>query len=196
MTTQVSKLRKLKDNLVLHAIDSTALLAESTPIFAVFETGLAGMSDDLSVNARFLAAGLTYFGGLGIAYSKGRDVYRKVLGITDKTGERIQSFNDAAYNGLFNLLVAPAMYYASGVREPKEIALGTASAIAVGLVNGAPMGYAVDLFRDLTGLKKCERPSYPGLLSEQNSKTKKTLAALITAGSVALTAGIYALTPK
>src|SRR3989344_4326364 len=98
--------RKVKDNLTYHLVDSTALLAESTPIFAAFETGLAGMSDEISMNARLFATGLTYLGGMGIAYSKGRDFYRKIFKITDKTRERVQSLNDAAYTGLFNLAVA------------------------------------------------------------------------------------------
>jgi len=195
-TKNRSIVRKVKDNLTYHLVDSTALLAESTPIFAAFETGLAGMSDEISMNARLFATGLTYLGGMGIAYSKGRDFYRKNFKITDKTRERVQSLNDAAYTGLFNLAVAPAIYLASGARDPKEIAIGTASAIALGLVNGAPMGYAVDVFRDLTGLKDCERPSYPNLLKRQSSKTKKGLVALLVAGAIAATAGIYALNPN
>ena len=187
---------KVADSLKYHVVDSTALLAESTPIFAIFETRLAGMSDDISMNARLFAAGLTYLGGMGYAYAKGRDLSRKLFKIKDATKEKIQSFHDAVYSGAFNLVVAPAIYFASGVRDPKEIAIGTASAIALGLVNGAPMGYAVDLFRDLTGLKDCERPSYPNMLKRQSSKTKKSLAALLTAGTIALTAGVYALTPS
>lgn len=187
---------KTVDNLKYHVVDSTALLAESTPIFAAFETGLAGMSDDISMNARLFATGLTYLGGMGYAYAKGRDLSRKLFKIKDTTKEKIQGFHDSVYLGAFNLAVAPAIYLASGARDPKEIAIGTASAIALGLVNGAPMGYAVDLFRDLTGLKECERPSYPRLLKRQNSKTKKGLAALLTAGAIALTAGVYSLTPN
>ncbi len=187
---------KAVDNLKYHVVDSTALLAESTPIFAAFETGLAGMSDEISMNARLFAAGLTYLGGMGYAYAKGRDLSRKLFKIKDTTKEKIQSFHDAAYLGAFNLVAAPAIYLIVGARDPKEIAIGTASAIALGVVNGAPMGYAVDLFRDLTGLKECERPSYPNILKKQKSRTKKGLAALLTAGAIALTAGVYALTPN
>ncbi|MHA1989108.1 MAG: L-alanine exporter AlaE [Promethearchaeota archaeon] len=178
-----------------HLVDGTALLAESTPVFAAFEVGLAGMSDEVSLNARLFAAGLTYFGGMGYAYAKGRDLYRRFLHITDKTKERKQTINDAIYTGLFNLIVAPIIYVASGARDIKEIAIGTASAVAFGAVNGIPMGYSVDTFRDLTGLKECDRPSYPKLLKKQNSKVKKGLATLLVGTSVALTAGIYGLTP-
>jgi len=189
------KINKIKDGLKHHIVDSTALLAESTPVFAAFEVGLAGMSDEVSLNARLFAAGLTYFGGMGYFYGKGRDLYRKALHITDKTKERKQTIHDAIYTGLFNLIAAPIIYVGAGSRDIKEIAIGTASAVAFGAINGAPLGYSVDLFRDLTGLKECGRPSYPKLLKKQNSKIKKSLAVLAVAASVALTAGIYALTP-
>ena len=185
---------KIRENLEYHLVDSTALLAESTPVFAAFETGLAGMSDEVSMNARIIAAGFTYFGGMGYLYSKGRDLSRKLFNITGKTKEKIQSLHDSAYLGVLNIGIAPLLYLASGSRDTKEIAIGTATAVAFGLTNGAPIGYAVDLFRDLTGLNDCERHSYPEFLKRQNPQTKKGLAALLTAGSVALTAGIYAFT--
>jgi len=188
-----STTEKVKDNLKYHLIDSTALLVESTPIYAAFETGIARMSDDISMNARMFAAGLTYL-GMGWTYAKGRDLTRKLFKITETTRERTQSLHDAIYSGAFNAGVAPLIYIASGARDAKEIAIGTVVCIGLGIVNGAPMGYSVDMFRDLTGLRECERPSYPNLLKRRSSKTKKCLAALLTAGAIALTAGIYALT--
>ena len=87
------------------------------------------------------------------------------------------------------------MYYISGSRDIKEIVIGTACAVGLGAANGIPMGYTVDAVRDLTGLKECNRPSYPQLLRNQTSKMKKGLFALLVAGSIALTAGIYSATP-
>ena len=187
---------KLKDNLKYHIIDSTALLAESTPFFAAFEVGLAGMSDEVSLNARVIAAGATYFLGMGWAYAKGRDLSRKLFKVKETTKERIQFLHDSAYLGTFNIAVAPLIYLAAGARDPKEILIGTAAAVGLGSVNGAPLGYAVDMFRDLTGLRECKRPSYPKSFKKLGSKTKKGLAALLTAGAIALTAGIYSLTPE
>ncbi len=186
-------IKKIKNNLKYHLVDSTAMIAESTPIFAVFETGLAGMSDDVSINARLLSIGLAY-SGMSYAYTKGRDLSRKLFKIKETAKEKIQILHDTFYLGAFSLAVAPAVYFASGIRNPKEIIIGTAGAIAIGLINGAPMGYTVDLFRDLTGLKNCERPSYPTSLKRLNSKTKKSLVVLLTAGAIALTAGVYYLT--
>ena len=46
----------------------------------------------------------------------------------------------------------------------------------------------------MTGLKECERPSYPNFLKRQSSKVKKAIAVGLVAGAMGLTAGIYRLT--
>ena len=186
---------KLKDKLKYHLVDSTAILAESTPIFAAYETLLVGMSDDISLNARVIAGGLGYL-GLSTALSKGRDLWRKKFGIGNETKEKIQMIHDTLYLGAFNLVAGPLIYLAAGSSDLKEIAAATGLAVLIGGINGAPLGYAIDLGRDLTGLRNCERPSYPESLKRMGSKTKMGLAALLTAGTIALTAGIYSLTPE
>ena len=188
-------MKRLKDSLKYHLVDSTAILAESTPIFAAYETLLVGMSDDISLNARVIAGGLGYL-GLATALSKGRDLWRKKFGIGNETKEKIQTIHDTLYLGAFNLVAGPLLYLAAGSSDLKEIAAATGLAILIGGANGAPLGYAIDLGRDLTGLRNCERPSYPESLKRMGSKTKMGLAALLTAGTIALTAGIYAATPN
>ena len=116
---------KMVKGLKSHVIDSTAMLVASTPIFAGLENIVLGMSDEVSMNARLLATGLTY-GGFGFLLSKSRDIYRKFLKITDQTKERKQQISDSIYGGLWNLFIAPPFYYASGVRNLGEIAGGTA----------------------------------------------------------------------
>src|SRR5262249_24897183 len=157
--------------------DATALVAESTPILAALETGVARMSVQVSLKARILAAAITYFGGTGYIYSKGRDLSRKLFGIRGNTTEILQHFHDSVYLGAFNLVFAPILYFASGSRNVRAIAIGTVSAIAFGLVNGGPMGYVVDVFRDLLNLKECNRSAYPGLLRNLNPTAKKGLFA-------------------
>lgn len=180
--------RKVRDGLVGHIIDSAAILAEATPIFAASETMVSGMSYDNSLNSRVLSAYLT-IGGMGFLYGKGRDLWRKMRDITDKSSEKVQQINDAAYAGTFNLFFMPGVYLASGVTEPKEIAIATASSVVVGVLNGTPLGYAMDAFRDLTGFKKSER--VPTAIREMNPTAKKGLAALLVAGSLGLTSAIY-----
>ena len=76
-----------------HLADATAMLIESTPIFAACEIGLANMPHDVSIKARLLAAGLAYT-GVATLYSKGRDLWRNRFGITDKTKESTQTLHD------------------------------------------------------------------------------------------------------
>tara|TARA_Y100000034_G_C6854037_1_gene387816 strand:+ start:160 stop:819 length:660 start_codon:yes stop_codon:yes gene_type:complete len=185
--------KKAKDGITQHLVDSTGMSAEFSPIFAAFETGIVGMSDDISINARLIATGLVY-GGMGSILSKGRDGWRKMFNVSDSTKERVQAFHDTAYLAAFNVVASPLLYYASGSRDLEEIAFGTACSIGIGSANGTPLGYAIDTFRDLTGIKECERPSYPNFIKRQSSKVKKTIAAGLVAASIGLTVGVYGLT--
>jgi len=189
----VRVLTRVKRGIQYHLVDATAMLAESTPVLAAFETGIADMSVQVSLNARLIAGMLTYFGGTGYLYAKGRDLSRKLFKIQDGTKERIQHFHDSAYLGAFNLVIAPLLYVASGARDRREIVIGTATAIAFGLVNGGPMGYVLDMFRDLTSLKQCNRSSYPGLLRRQNRTVKMGLFVLLIVLAVVTTWCIYLL---
>lgn len=191
---------KIVENLKYHIIDSTAMLAESTPIFAAFETGLAGMSDATSINARLLAVGINY-AGLGYLFSKGRDLSKKLFKITDKTKEKIQTIHDIAYSGAFNLVFSPPMYALSQTLAGEDINLtkiliGTAAATGFGAINGSPIGYAVDVFRDLSGIKKCNRQSYPNFIKKQGSKIKKGILVGLIGASIGATGLIYSLTSE
>ncbi|MBI2452449.1 hypothetical protein HYV50_05245 [Candidatus Pacearchaeota archaeon] len=183
---------KIKKVLKYHFVDSTAALALSTPLFAAVETNplLAEMPDENSINARLLAAGFVY-SGLGYFYGKGRDLWRKKFGITDETRESKQKLHDFIYSAIFTFIVTPPIYFFSGT-EQKEILSDNFWAAGVGGVSGIFAGYAIDLFRELVGLEESKR--IPELIRKQDSRVKKGLAALLTAGSVCATAGIYQLT--
>ena len=184
--------QKVKDGLKSHIVDSTAILASTNPLFAGLETMLLGMSDEVSLNARLLATGLTY-GGFGFLISKGRDLYRKLMNVNENTKESTQKFHDALYMGLFQLGIAPAFYYVAGARDLNQIIGGTLTATAFGLSSGALVGYAIDSYRNLTGIK--ESPRIPETIKNKSSKFKLVLAAAITAASIVLNAGVYQLTP-
>jgi hypothetical protein len=189
---KASVMEKIKDNLKYHLVDSTALMGFSSPIFAALETSIAGISHENSIHARLLAVGLTY-AGLGRIFSKGMDLSRKMFHIKPETKERLKQLHDASYATAYNILISPLFYYAAGVRDIKQIAMGTAMSMGFAFVAGGPMGYAVDAFRDLTGLKSSER--VPELVRRQNPNIKKGLAALLTAGMIAATAGVYSVIP-
>jgi len=178
-----------------HLADTTALLVESSPVFAMFEVGIAGMSDEVSINARLLGAGLAY-SGVGWIYGKGRDLWRKGSGITAESSEKKQTMQDLVYTATFNLLVSPPMYLVSGERDFEKIAIGAGCAMALGAVNGVFMGYAVDVFRDLSGVKSCERKSYPDFVKRQDPKTKLVMAAGLTVLSLGLMSAVYNYVPN
>lgn len=192
-TSGKNTLGTIKKHLQFHLTDATALLVESTPVLAVFETVIAGMSVRVSLNARLLAAALTYFGGTGFIYARGRDLSRRIFGIHSETREAWQHFHDSAYLGVFNLVFAPILYVASGARDLHAIMVGTATAVAFGLVNGGPMGYVVDVFRDLVALKACNRSSYPQWLKRQSAWVKRTIFVFSVAAGIALTWLVYLL---
>lgn len=180
--------KKAKTVLTYHFIDSTAMLAETTPAFAAYEVFGAGMSREVSMNTRLIIAGLT-LGGLGGLYGKGRDISRRVFHIDKETRESVQHLHDALYTSVFNVVISPPLYLAAGERDIKKIAIGTIGSIVLGLANGGPLGYTIDAFRDLTGLESSKR--LPKLISEQSPTIKKSLAAILVAASLATTGLIY-----
>lgn len=184
-----------KEKLKYHLVDTTALIASSNPIFSVLEKTVCKMSNEISINARLFATGLSY-AGLGYIAVKGRDISKKIFKINDETKEWIQHGHDSVYAMGLNLFISPTMYFAAGARDIQEIITGTALGISFGAVAGGPMGYAIDVFRDLSGLKECNRKSYPKFIKKQNSKVKKSIMIGFMAASVGLMSLIYSLYPN
>lgn len=176
-----------------HFVDGTALLLATNPIYSAFETTVAGMSDDVSIRARLIVTGITYL-GMGSLFSRGRDLSRRLFKISDETRERIQVLHDIGYAAVLNAVMAPPIYLTSGANG-KEALVGGAIATVFGATMGPWMGYSIDVARDLTGLGNCERNLYPDLVRRQRPGVKKGLATILAAGSLAINAGIYALTP-
>jgi len=174
-----------------HVVDTTAIVAESNPIFGAVELGLIGMTPAASLNSRVLATTVGYL-GLARLYSSGRDFSRRIFNITDQTRERVQAYHDLAYAVTFNFAFSPIMYaaaqrFAGEDLDWKKIALGTGMSLLLGAANGIPLGYSIDVFRDLTGIEECKRPSY--FLKKQSPRVKR----LALAGIIALSLGVTGL---
>ena len=189
-----TQMEKFKKGLKYLLIDSTSILTPTSPILAAMEVGIAGMSDSVSLGSRLSFAGLSYI-GLGPAYAKGRDFSRSRFKINNQTKESIQTLHDSAYTIIFNLLLTPPVYLAMGA-DVRQSAIGGLAAAGMGVFLGPVMGYSVDVGRDLTGLKKCERSSYPESIRKQSSSVKLGLAGVLVAGAISAMAGIYSLTPN
>ena len=184
-------IKRLED----YVTTNIALNTESQPFFALYEVFVVGMSNEISQNSRLMGFVLG-FAGLSEVYKRGRELFKKVLRISDKTSELAHIIYDASYCGLFSLAFLPPIYYAAGSRDLNEIAAGTGCGIMLGVINGAPAGYALDVFKDLTGLEECKRRSYPEFIKKQNPKIKKVIAAGLVALSIGAMSLIYLLNPR
>jgi hypothetical protein len=188
----MGKLRKAGKLLADNFVDASGAIIQSTPIYGLVET-LAGMPNEVSRDTRLLAAA-TFYAGMGFVWSKGRNLSQRLSigkGALDKTIRR----HDALYSAVFNLALCPALYLAAGATDWKDITLATIGSTTIGLVNGAPQGYAVDATRDLIGIQTCERTTYPDRIRKLGPKSKKTILAGAVAASIGLMGLIYALTP-
>ena len=190
----MKNIRKIGRGLAQHIVDTTALNAAANPIIGGLEVTAFGMSDEVSFNARIFASVVGYL-GVASLISRGRDYSRSLFKITDKTSEKIQQVHDGAFIAAFNGFFCPIMYTYSGETDVKKIIYGTLGAMAVGSIFGGTFGYSIDTFRDLIGLKSCERESYPELIKKRKSSVKKGIAGLLIGTSIGINAGIYALTP-
>ena len=81
-----------------------------------------GMPNAISIRARFFAAGLVY-AGIGSLLARGRDGWRKLFKVTQKSKEKVQYVCDAVYGAVFNLGFQPVFYYIAGSRDIKQIAI-------------------------------------------------------------------------
>lgn len=118
------KLDGLYQKLKSYVVDNTSLLVESTPVFAAFETQIANMTNNISLNTR-LGAALLGFAGIGNALAKGRDYSRKLFGISEISSESDQFMHDTIYLAAFNLVASPILYrYIGGETDLEKIAWG------------------------------------------------------------------------
>ncbi len=169
-------------------VDSTTIVAETAPVFAAIEVLLSGMSVTSSLYARAIGAATTY-GGLGRSYALGRDKLR------ERGGVERQSLQDVLYTAVFNTLVSVPLYtstqaFAGDEIDATKIMVGSIAAGAFGAINGVPVGYAIDIGRDLAGLEECNRALYPKKVKHLGSRTKEGvlgMSILLAAMSMGLT---------
>jgi hypothetical protein len=185
------KSRSLGEKFCDHIVSSTAQLAVATPVYATLETMCYAMDDSVSMDSRVNAAMATYC-GVGFLVSKGRNLYRKVVHVSQLASEKAQSIHDSVYLAGFSVPYSLVLYTVSGETDWQKIGLGMGIGALSSLVIGPAMGYAMDAGTDLVGLKECKRPSYANQFGNLTSRAKKGVAALAVCGSLGLTALAYA----
>ncbi len=167
-----------------HAVDSAANILVNTPTYAALEFLLLSWDRNKSLNARALSIGLAV-AGMGYINAKGRDIYRKLLNITDVSKERMQRVQDKLYQFGFGMMLNPLFYYASGQRNVKELVVGSLTNALVSLYIGDKLGIVIDCARDITNIQKSHRTP------EFIKKNKYAVAIGSVVASAALTYLIY-----
>ncbi len=175
-------------NLTKYVAENTAIVSFITPVFAGLETILIGMDNNDSIRARVIGIAAVYL-GIGTLYSRGRDKFREKFNVNSGDSESKIQFYDTLYGFVFNLAVAPTFYYLAGCRDLKEILMGSATGITIGVTTAAAIGYAIETYKDLIGVETSKR--LPNFISKLNAREKVFLATLLTTGSLAATCEIY-----
>jgi hypothetical protein len=139
-----------------HFVDAAANIVLSMPTFAALEYLVLRWDMHKSINSRTLSACIC-LAGFGYLNAKGRDIYRKLLRITDTTEERVQKIQDKAYQFGFGMMVNPIFYYIAGQRDAKELLIGSLTNAVVSLYLGDKVGLVIDCARDIYGLKPTHR---------------------------------------
>jgi hypothetical protein len=181
---------KIKEGFKGHLADSTGLLFSTHPAYCFFETFVAKMSNEVSINSRLYISGLTY-AGLGFVISKLRDYSKKKFKITKETKEKTQQIHDSLFMASINLPLALSLYTIAGESDVKKLVIGTATGMVLGTVMGPVAGYGIDVTRDLLGIKECDRSSYPKRIKELSSKVKKGLCLASIVASIGAMAVVY-----
>ena len=180
--------KKLEYEVKEHLVDTTSIITLTMPLNTGIETFVANMSNKVSISSRAINLALAY-GGL-TRLVKLRDYSKKKLNIDSRHG-----IIKTAHDVVFGLSVAPpiktAVYLASGETDWKKIGIGVLGTMGIVGLLAAPMGYAIDVGRDLWGIKKSERT--PRYFENKCEKAKKYFAAGLLTGTIALTSGIYGI---
>jgi len=180
---------KVKYELRRHFSDATAMNTFFTPIYAVMETQIAGMSNAVSINSRLFTAGVAYAGLASL--TKLRDASKKFFGITRKTREFVKYAHDIGFAIGLVSVVKPSIYLLSGETDWRKIAIGTGFGLALNAFAAGPALHFFDVHRDLMGVEKSER--MPGFLRKKSGKVKKLVAAGLLAASVGISGTYYGL---
>lgn len=175
-----------------HLSDATAIMTIANPVYSFIETQFAGMSDPVSIKSRILNTGLVY-GGLA-SLAKLRDASLKLFGLDKNSRNLSRLIHDIAFAGTFVLGIKPVVYLVSGETDWKKIAIGTGGGmLATGLTSGA-VGYLMDTYREIFGLKEEQRMHE--ILRRQKPRVKKAVVAGLVALSLAVTTSVYTFLPN
>ena len=184
-TTTKQKIKK-------HLVDCAALVTIGNPTYTLVEKMILHMPHTISQNARLFGIGVTFL-GIGSLSTMLRDYSRDHFNISQHSPEHHIGLHDTLYGMAFSAVISAGVYYASGAHSLEEVATG--ALVAAGISAGTSWigNYLVDSFRDFTDIEPS--PRLPEKVRSLSSRTKKSLGALLIAGSLASLPFIYHYTP-
>ena len=174
-----------------HLVDTTAIVAEVTPIATMSDMFYVGLTQSESVDIRVKAAILSY-SGVSFLTARGRDLSRKFFHVYESSSERRQWVHDTAFNMTMNALTTAPIFLSAGASF-EETVKGTLFGIGLGLVNGYPVGCAIDTFRDLAGIVPCKRKWYPARLRDASMGVKRAVMIGALALSYCAISSVYSI---
>ena len=179
---------RIKYEIQENFVDATSMVTLTMPINTAIETFGADMTNQISLNSRAYNLALAY-GGL-TRLVKLRDYTKKKFNV-DKFSGVLRGAHDAAYGVTFGPLAKIGVYLAAGETDWKKIAVGTFGSMVIIGGLSIPLGWVVDVGRDLWGIKQSVRT--PEYFQNKSSSFKKRIAISALATSLAATGLIYTL---
>lgn len=214
ISSGVSLGKRLAKRAPRDCLNSTSLLIVATPVQAFNDTfgmelwgiyiaetpnAIIAMTDQASIQGKVGVAALTY-AFAGPLYQICRGASERKLGITQKTWEPIQWIHDFIFTALYSSSVILGGYgygYAvTGEFDTKSVGLALGISCISQIIRGPLIGYSVDTGLDMWEYKECVRKTYPSKIKNMSKRGKLTTYFTAVAASLALTAGIYGLTPS
>jgi hypothetical protein len=178
--------QRLKYEIQENFVDATSIVTLTMPINSALELFGANMSNDVSINSRVYNLGLMY-GGLS-RLVKLRDYTKRKLNIDNYSG-LVRAAHDAVYGFTIGPLIKTRVYLAAGETDWKKIGIGVLGTMAIVGTLAIPLGWMVDVGRDLWGIKPSVRT--PKILKEKSSRYKKAAVYGALSLSIGLTSLIY-----
>lgn len=182
---KVSK-EKVKYEINENFVDATSIVTLTMPINSAIELFGAEMSNQVSLNSRAYNLALMY-GGLS-RLVKLRDYTKRKLDIDNRSG-LVRATHDALYGMTMGPLIKTGVYLAAGETDWKKIGIGVLGSMAIVGGLAVPLGWMVDVGRDLWGIKPSVRT--PKHWREKSSSAKKAVVCGALSLSIGLTSLLY-----
>ena len=168
--------------------DFLAIAVATTPVYAVLEVHMFHMSVSTSAFARTLTV-TALFLGLGQLICVCRDFSHRFFGLVPGSTKNIILVpHDLAFMALINGALAPIVYFLSDATA-RQLLHGIFTAMAVSFVTGPLVGFSIDTFRELMGVKPVRR--LPHRLAQISQRGRFVWAAFVVALSTLVVASSY-----